>query len=277
MSETDDAEVSATPPTEKGVVRRAKAPSKYDLPSERYGMATHFAVLRRFLAATSNGTDPVAAVRVEGQGVPKQSAVLNAGFLTDIGLLVRTAPGMYKPTPAALELATAKSVGDDRARPVLNRIISNSWFADSARSSLAAKPTMTEKELLGDLSVVTQTDFSKKQGALAVILEYLVFAGIVVRNEDGSYSLGNGNSPSVPTGPSSTSTYPSPTGGPGPGVSAQSASPTPIDPAVWETVSTNDFFVRVRVSAEAIDDLKEHLKIVEKRIRRALEDSDPTR
>jgi hypothetical protein len=264
METPEPPKASETPKNETVATRRTKAPSKYDLPSERFDMETHFTVLRRFMSASSNGAEPVAAAKVEGNGLRQQAAVLNAAFLTDIGLLERVSAGVFKPTPAALELLTARSVSAERARPVLHRLIEKSWFAEVARSALNTRPVMPEKELLGDLSVAAQTVFDKKERALRVLLDYLVFAGIVVRTEDGSYSLGNGSSPSPGPTPTSsvlefsTTVDVPPTSGP-----ADST-------AKYETIQTNDFFLRIRVSKDSMADLKDHLAIVERKIKRAL-------
>jgi hypothetical protein len=229
-------------------------------------METHFAVLRRFQTASSNGTTPVAAAKIEGNGLRLQAAVLNAAFLTDIGLLERVSAGMFKPTPAAMELLSAKSVSNERARPVLHRIIEKTWFADAARSALSAQPVMPEKELLGDLNSAAQTDFDKKERALRVLLDYLVFAGIVNRTEDGGSSLGNGSSPS-PASPS-----PSPSSGvPTPMAETLVPSATSGETAKFETIQTNDFFLRICVSKDSMAELRDHLEIVERKIKRALE------
>jgi hypothetical protein len=265
-----ETETSTTTTPERNMVRKSKAPSKYDLPSERFGMNTHFAVLRRMMAATGNGAEAVPAPNAEGNGVPIQAASLNAAFLTDVGLLASPMRGMYKPTPAAVKLMAMKSISDDRARPVLRELIGESWFAVAAKAGLGAKPQMTEKELLGDIASYAATDFEKKGKAIGVLLEYLLYAGIVVRNEDGTYSAGNGSAPASP--PDMTGSPVGPTFLPTVETPATSQSGTVT---AWENLQTNDFSVRVRATKEAIGDLRDHLVLLEKKLERKTPTAHP--
>ena len=256
---------SETYPEESGIPKRTKAPSKYDLPSERFIFPTHFEVLRRFITATSNGKEPVPAAKVEGTGVPVQAAVLNAKFLTSIGLLEKTGAGVFRPTPVAIQLVMSKSVSDEKARPILRTQIENSWFAEVVTLGLGGKSPMSEEELLGELAVAAQTPFDKKKGALGILLDYLLFAGIVTKNENGIV-LGSGVN-------LSTSTAPGHAGVSGPTFDAGRAAVraplvVPADTPGWETLQTTDFVLHIRANKAAVDDLRQYLILLEKKIER---------
>ncbi|MCI4341264.1 MAG: hypothetical protein L3K11_02665 [Thermoplasmata archaeon] len=262
MGDEEAPKETAETPNVRSGPRWSKAPSLYDLPSERFAFGVHTDILRRFVSSTGNGRSPVSAVSVERNGVPIQAAVLNAGFFRSIGLLERTGKGLYKPTPGALQFVSANSISPERGGQALRPLIEGSWFAEAAKASLSAKPYMPEPDLLGDLASAAQTTFDKKQRSLAVLVDYLVYAGLVQRTERG-LALGNGSAPAG--GPPHTA---QPTGpGSKPPVAAQA--PAADDARNWETLQTNEFWVRVRGTEVAIDDCIDFLNLVKKKIKRA--------
>jgi hypothetical protein len=266
MESEPKAPENATETNERSALRRVKAPSRYVLPSERFAFQTHMDVMRRYLTASANGKEAVAASKVEGNGLATQSAQLNAAFLAEIGMLERVSPGVFKTTPAALSFITALSVSPDRARPILRDQLDGKWFSEAARNALQGHPVLTDKELQGELAIAAQTPLDKKAGALAVIIEYLLFAGILNRTPEG-ITLGNGVAGGPSVGPAGESPLlPAHAGGP----SDPGAPQPPTGPSAgWETMQSNDFFVRVRATQEAVDDLRDVLKILEKKIKRA--------
>ncbi len=240
--------------------RQERTYSRYVLPSNRHTFQVHFDVLRRFV--TLGRTGGVAASDVEGEGVPTQAASMNVRFLRSIGLLAATERGKYIPTQEAVQFINAKSVGDDKARPILAAIILKSWFADIAQSLFSMQPIMSEDQFLGELALAAQTDKTKEQVALRTILEYLVYAGIVMRDERG-LSLGS------PTGAAALGQV---------FVDTAQPVPTPPDmrqadkavpePAGWHVLQTEDFHVKVRSDLDVVDDLIAHLETLKRKIKR---------
>lgn len=243
------------------VRRQERTFSRYVLPSNRHIFQVHFDVLRRFVTLGRNGG--VAASKVEGEGVPTQAASMNVRFMRSIGLLTVAERGMYVPTQEAIQFINAKSVSDEKARPILAALISKTWFADLAISLFRTEPIMSEDKFIGELALAAQTDKTKEQVALRTILEYLIYAGIVVRDERG-LSLGS----STVSGASEQ----------GLADTAQPAIATPSDvrqperttsePTGWHIIQTEDFHVRVKSDIDVVDDLIAHLETLKKKISR---------
>lgn len=80
----------------------------YTLPSGKFPLDAHFVVLRRFMSLSRNGTEPVTAASVEGQGIPAGAAELNVAFLSGMGLLIEEKHGEFKPTPVAMQLVNTQ-------------------------------------------------------------------------------------------------------------------------------------------------------------------------
>jgi hypothetical protein len=245
-------------------IPRTRAPTNYPLPSERFGFSDHFEVLRRFALVTANGSKAVAALEVGGGNVPKYAPMLNTGFLCDVGLLSEEGRGHFKPTPEALRFLTTRSASEDRARPILRALIESKWFAEAARSYLQMNPVVSETDLVSDLAIVAQTDMKRKERAIRVLVDYLVFAGIVARTEQGLVLGSNGSStPSVPPA-SPAAAIPQFSGA----EQARAAQPNqPPDTSGWETIQTNDFFLRIRAKPSVVSWLRKHLDLLEQKLK----------
>ncbi len=234
---------------------RGRAFTKYVLPSERHPFSVHFDILRRFIALTRNGVEPVPASNVEGEGVPMQAASTNVRFLRDIGLLTVGGRGLYIPTPDAIKFINAMSVSDERARPILRGLLASAWFTELAQSVFSQRPLLGEDQFVGELALAAETDRAKKGEALRVIIDYLVYAGTLSRGEQG-LSLAEAAPPAAaPIGEAPPAT-----------TAAVAPGATTSAEGDWHVVQTEDFYVKVRSDPDAFEDLSDHLKLLKKKM-----------
>jgi hypothetical protein len=265
----ETARSSATSPGVRAAAPKAKVFSKYPLPSERTPFATHFEVLARFVTHTRNGQEPIGADKVEGSGVPVQAAQMNVKFLASIGLLKMDSRGLYLPTHETVKLVNAKTVGDDRARPILRAVLQGAWFAEIATSVLKTRPVVTDDQLIGELALAAQTNKEKKGAALQVLVDYLVWSDVLVRDERG-LTLSDGATLSQPAqaGTSAAGSMAEPLSVPlsekRPGI----APPSPNEAGGWHIIQTEDFFLKVRSDPDVVEDLREQLSLLSKKIQR---------
>lgn len=278
--------------TERTPTRKTRAPTRFPLPSERIPFELHFEVLRRFQTATGNGREAVPATAVEGIGLRQQAAQLNTGFLTAIGLLSEEERGKFKPTNEALSFLVTRSANEDRARPIIRALLEGQWFTETAKIVLASKPVVSEQELCQELAIAAATDATRKGGALKVLVDYLTYAGVVRRTEQG-LTLGATALVVPPAPPTVQAVQPeSPKGPPAPQVVFRppqfvvGGQPQPMPPGVtigfgiapapgtmlaWRTIQTDDFLIRVRPDLAVIADVRDHLDLLERKLRQAKE------
>ena len=255
------------PPSEKpenasGIPKKTKyrVPAAEILPSDRFSFQVHLDVMKRFVTLSHNGNQPLDASRVEGERVPTQGASLNVRFLKSVGLLNTTDRGQYLPTQDGIRFVTARTVSDDRARPILATLIERTWIASTARSVLISTSSTKDEILLGELAMAAQTDKTKKESALQVLVDYLLFSGIVRRTADGLTLVSSPDG----SGDAEKSSAES-------DVALKGSLPEPLtEQAVkgWHVIQTEDFMLRIRSSAEAVDDLTEHLQTLRRKIER---------
>lgn len=249
---------------------RTRVHSKYLLPSDRHSFGAHFEILKRFVTHSRNGAEPIAAEKVEGEGIPVQAASMNVRFMASVGLLRFDSKGLYVPTPEVVRFISAKSVSDDRARPILRGILTSSWFAELAAGILRTQPFITEEQMVGELAIATETDKARKAPALRILIEYLVFAGILSRDERG-LSLATDVDSELSSGPLGD--------GRG-GTRASESSPTMADarpsPSAqvlgeglgWHIVQTEDYYLKVKSDPAVVDELTDQLDLIRKKITR---------
>lgn len=246
---------------------RPRTYSKHVLPSNRHPFSVHFEVLKRFVTQTRNGAEGMPASKIEGNGIQVQAASMNVRFMRSIGLLTVTDRGLYIPTPEAIRFVRARSVGDDRARPVLASLLSTTWFADLAQRLLNTQPVMAEDRLLGELALAAETDKTKEEPALRVVLDYLIYAGIVNRDERG-LTLGSGPGAAAPS--HALEAGASPEFVPGPVMAGPAAAPVAekAEAPGWHILTTEDFHVRIRSDPDVVEDLLAHLGTLQRKIMR---------
>lgn len=248
--------------------------SRYPLPSDRHPFTVHFEILRRFVAY--GRTQPVTAERVEGEGVPIQAASMNVRFMSSVGLLKFESKGLYSPSPDTIRFVNARSVSDERARPIMKGILGGSWFAQSAADLLRSLPIVTEDQLVGELALASETDKSKKGPALEILVEYLVYSGIVVRGEKG-LALGDSSSGQLApeTGASNGPGFDSrDTSTPDAAAPALSRVSPSSDSAGWLVVQTEDFYLKVRSDPTAIEYVEDQLSLLRKKLARRVQSTD---
>jgi len=267
MQNEDQAQAEDKQASERMTATKVRTHSKYPLPSERHAFDVHFEVLRQFVVRSRNGQEAVGADSVEGGSVPAQAASLNVRFLTTVGLLRFVEKGRYVPTEAAVRFVTARSVSDEKARPILRPLIEPTWFGDLAARVLQTRPSITEDEFVGELALDAQTDKVKKEPALRILVEYLVFSGVLVRDDQRNLSLVR--APDATVRPVAVE----PSGLVIPVLTpidiARGSAQNSVDPVDWQTIQTDDFIVKVRSDLSVLDDLRGYIDLLERKVRRS--------
>jgi hypothetical protein len=256
----EDRSPSGPPPSGPGVRSPASGPgpstTPHPLPSGKYPLETHFAVLRRFMSVSLNGVEPVEPATIEEQGVPTGSAQANAAFLSDLGLLIEEKPGRFKPTPVAMQLVNTQLADDQRGRRLLGSLVLKTWFGAAARNFLRAHQGQPfgEHDLVTFLTSAAQPPSRPDEGAIRVLVDYLVYTGIVVLPEHEFWSAGPATSSTEDVTPK---TVP-----PSGRVPARASA----DRADWEVIETNEFSLRIRPKPAAVKRLRKQLDLLDQKL-----------
>ena len=256
--------------------KRVRVHSNYVLPSDRHPFSVHLEIVRRYVNLARNTALP--AENVEGPGIPVQSAGMNVRFLKDIGLLTASSRGKYSPTEQAISYIYARTADENRAKLILRQVLQNKWFTDATLAHLRTTPVTTREQLLNELALVAQTDRQVKGPALAVLLDYLVYAGIINEDEQG-IKLGTSVQSVAPKGNDVKASAPALDGTMGSGTIpstqlSNDIAAEPIGTDKWHVIQTEDFYIKVKSDMYAIEDLKDAVKMLEKKVKRVRDLSD---
>lgn len=260
--------------TSPSKTKRVHVFSAYVLPSDRYPFPVHLEILKRYV--TLARTTPLPAEKVEGPGIPKQSAGMNVRFMGNIGLLKSEKRGEYSPAEQTIAFIYARTADENKAKAILRQILQDKWFAQAALKHLMINPITTREQLLNGLALVAQTDRQVKGPSLEVLVDYLVYAGIITEDEQGiragmPFQIGTPQSSDA----LSSVVGPAPAvAAPGETSSIASETKSLIEPATsdgWQVIQTEDYSVKVRSDLDVIADLRDAIDLLEKKARRVKE------
>lgn len=170
------------------------------LPTDRINVSKQLDILRAYAAASSNGTRP-AAVNEAAEIVkmaPTTVSIANA-FLSSVGLIQRTDAGSYMPSAEVLSFLRAYEWNPETASHKLGPSLKDAWFATIILPRISFGP-MDEEQAIGLLADASNAgpDYKKQ---LREILEFMAYAGLIVREAGQVRAAKNVAAPEVPIGP----------------------------------------------------------------------------
>jgi len=114
----------------------------------------------------------------------------NNRFLLESQILVSPKFGFYLPTEGAVRFARESAWDEPGAKAHLRGIVFNTWYGQVAVQNFALRSTLSKDDLKRALAIkagATEGD----SAALDFLVDFLVYTGIVVEQEDGRLSKGD--------------------------------------------------------------------------------------
>lgn len=170
-------------------VRLANRPrSRYALPTDRMKFRAQVDALRAFAVLSKNRQEPVTSDKLAAYlKIASTTAGLNNVFFVESGLIERAGKGKYLPTDLAMEFQRKYSFNQSDAGAVLAPALTQTWYADVVRQRVEFDAA-TVKDLVAALADEAGADVSFRS-QLETLIEWLEFAGVVVRDGDGFVHL----------------------------------------------------------------------------------------
>jgi hypothetical protein len=157
------------------------------LPTNRITQEKQSHIIRAYAACHESTGKPVTNQDVgEVVGLTGSTVSLANAFLTANGFLERLAEGGYTPSAAVMAFYKAHNWDAEKAPHKLRPLIMASWFAQALMPKLKFRQ-IAEKEALEDLGAAANAGPEYRQ-QLRMLLEYMEFAGVIVR-ENGQITL----------------------------------------------------------------------------------------
>jgi hypothetical protein len=240
----------------------------YMLPSGRFPLATHFVVLRRFMSVSRNGTVPVRAGAVEGEGVPPGAVEENVAFLNALGLLIEEKPGEFKPTPVAMQLVNTQLADESRGRRLLRSLIEKTWFGKIAQNLPRSNPTVAiaREEIAAALATAVDVSVDDAAGAIGVLMECLAYTGILVLADRETPSRSERASSTGVTRPKTKRKLGSARARGGLDDPRRGSNASTVTSDEWEEIQTNEFSFQIRPYPAAVERLRKQLDLLQQKL-----------
>ncbi len=172
-------------------------PLKYPLPAAAVSFERHPEIWKAYVAASKDGKQPVSYSDFGNLTVSPANVSGNNKFFEHLNLIskVEGELGKYLPTLDAIEICRDLTwKRDDKVRSRLAKLVSRSWFGESAKTLLAIREKVTEDELVKHLGYDSGADPRKHARSLKTLVEYLKFSELL-KTEDGFLFMSNSHVP----------------------------------------------------------------------------------
>jgi hypothetical protein len=179
-----------------------KSNPKYALPESRISFDNHLEIIKAYVVVSKNGKEGV-TYRNFKTVVDLHPTIIsgNNEFFEYVGLIreVEGQRGKYLPTEKAIKLYNAlKWKKEEEVKLSLREMLSPLWFWNLTKQVLDVKGSTTRDEIRTKLGYESDADPKKHKTSLNVLIDYLVYAGLIKEDEDGNLTCGVTEVPSVP-------------------------------------------------------------------------------
>lgn len=160
--------------------RPQRVDSHHALPSERFAFDVHFTVLRNAVLRSSFGQKALSTDVIE-EGTRAQAASLNVAFFVETGLMQKE-NRMYTPTAACVRFVKLLGIDEEKAKEALRGIIGPAWFTQVVSQYLQFYSAADDIQLMKELALSAEvSDFAAKERSFRILLDYLAWSGITIR------------------------------------------------------------------------------------------------
>lgn len=177
---------------------RVVTQTKYPLPDSRTDFDPHhLKIISAYASLSLNGTKELkySDFSQASLGFNSQYVSGNNKYLENIGLIIPTGGGKYKPTQDCIDFNNSirwKKIED--AKKSLKKRITETWFWEETRALLDLKKICTKEELIQHLGHVAEADPEKHKRSLRTLIDYLLYVSLVnLTEETGEIKLSDDN------------------------------------------------------------------------------------
>ena len=162
---------------------------KYPLPDSRISFDKHLEIIKAYVVVSKNGQESVTYKSFKNVVDFHPNVISgNNEFFENIGLIreVEGQRGKYIPTEKAINLFNAlKWKKEEEVKSFLKEVLSPSWFWNLTKQVLDVNVSATRTELRDKLGYESNADPKKHNPSLNVLIDYLLYAGLIKEDEEG--------------------------------------------------------------------------------------------
>jgi len=182
---------------------RVVTQTKYPLPDGRTDFDPHhLKIISAYASLSLNGIKELkySDFSQASLGFNSQYVSGNNKYLENIGLIIPSGGGKYKPTQECIDFNNSISWEKiEDAKEILKKRIEETWFWAETRALLELKKICTREELIQHIGHVAEANPEKHKRSLRTLIDYLVYVSLInLTEETGEIKLINYNGQTEP-------------------------------------------------------------------------------
>lgn len=182
---------------------RVVTQTKYPLPDGRTDFDPHhLKIISAYASLSLNGIKELkySDFSQASLGFNSQYVSGNNKYLENIGLIIPSGGGKYKPTQECIDFNNSISWEKiEDAKEILKKRIEETWFWAETRALLELKKICTREELIQHIGHVAEANPKKHKRSLRTLIDYLVYVSLInLTEETGEIKLINYNGQTEP-------------------------------------------------------------------------------
>lgn len=167
---------------------RVVTQTKYPLPDGRTDFDPHhLKIISAYASLSLNGIKELkySDFSQASLGFNSQYVSGNNKYLENIGLIIPSGGGKYKPTQECIDFNNSISWEKiEDAKEILKKRIEETWFWAETRALLELKKICTREELIQHIGHVAEANPEKHKRSLRTLIDYLVYVSLINLTEE---------------------------------------------------------------------------------------------
>ena len=160
-------------------------------------------IIKGYAVASNGGETAIKYMDVaSAAGVNPTVVSSNNRFLAESEILVSPKYGFYLPSEGAIRFAREAAWDESGAKSYLRKIVAACWYGQVGIQNFTLRPTLTQEEFKRALAIKCGASEGDSK-ALDFLIEFIIYTGLVDKNDDGTLTRGNFDEIEKPFGQSS--------------------------------------------------------------------------
>jgi hypothetical protein len=170
-------------------VKTPKLSSEFALP--QCATETLIKIVKGYAVASNGGETPIKYMDVaSAAGISPTYVSSSNRFLAESQILISPKYGFYLPSEGAIRFARESAWDEAGAKSHLRKIVAGCWYGQVAIQNFTLRPNLTQEDFKRALAIKCGASEGDAK-ALDFLIDFIIYTGLVDKNDDGTLTRGN--------------------------------------------------------------------------------------
>jgi len=148
-------------------------------------------IIKGYAVASNGGETHIKYMDVaSAAGISPTYVSSNNRFLAESEILISPKYGFYLPSEGAIRFAREAAWDENGAKSYLRKIAAGCWYGQVAIQNFTLRPSLTQEEFKRALAIKCGASEGDSK-ALDFLIDFIIYTGLVDKNDDGTLIRGN--------------------------------------------------------------------------------------